>query len=180
MSDRRLAGTALLCGLGLVLAACGSNDAEVRVYAKQKKMSEVQTAAFAACARDTRRKKLLFPVKDGNLVLKRVPLDVCACQSKTMVSVFRDGKYDGHTAFLDHMAKERRKRPPRLARKDLVAGLKPVDAGRRLEDSLIRCVNEFRTANADKEAELFEVVPLPPGPEKKRKDHGTEKTASAF
>ena len=178
--DRRYRNLAVLTLLGLGLAACGNNDAEIRVYAKQKKMSEVQTAAFTACAKDTRKKKLLFPVKEGNLMMKRVPYDVCACQSKTMVTVFKEKKYAGHTAFLDYMANEKKKKKPRLNKKELVPDLKPMDARTRLQESLEKCVKEFRTAHADQDAEMFEVVPLPPEPPKKDKGHGKdEKTASA-
>lgn len=169
---------AVLAGLVLLLAGCGSNDAEIKQYAKQKGMSEIQTAAFTSCAKDTGRKKLMFPVKEGNLLMKQVPLDVCACQSKTMISVFKEKKYGGHTAFLEYMANERKKKKPRLPKKELVAGLKPIDARTTLQTSLEACVKAYRTAHADTDAEMFEVVPLPEEPKKKKKD-GEEKTASA-
>ncbi|MCB1434807.1 MAG: hypothetical protein KDK75_20450 [Alphaproteobacteria bacterium] len=177
MSGKHVKRLSILVGLGVLLTGCGSNDAEVRVYAKRKQMSEIQTAAFTACAKDTRKKKLLFPVKEGNLMMKEVPLDVCACQSKTMMTVFKEKKYGGHTAFVAYMINEKKKKKPRLNKKELVEGLKPMDARAKLEDSLQACVKTYREAHADKDAELFEVVPLTPDPPKK--DKKEDKTASA-
>ena len=52
-----------------------------------------------------------------------------------------------------------------------------ADARAKLEEGLQRCVKDYRTAHADKDAELFEVVPLTPDPPKK--DKKEDKTASA-
>ncbi len=163
----------ILAGLALSLAACGSNDAELKQYASEKKMSETQTAAFMACANDLRRNKPMFPVKDGNRKMISVPMEVCACQGQTIASVFTKDGYKSHATFAEYMAKDVKKRPPRFAKKVLKDGIKSPDAAKRLEASLKSCVQSYENKNKEQSAALFELVPLPVAEPK------DEKTASA-
>jgi hypothetical protein len=155
-----------LTAVGLILAGCGSNDAELKQYAQQRKMSEVQTAAFMACAGDLRRNKPVIASAEGKLVMKSVPHDICACQSKTMTAVFVENDYKGFASFAEYLAKEEKKRPPRFSKKQLKEGLKSPEAAKRLETAFNSCVAVYRGNNKDKLADLFELLP-PKEPEKK-------------
>ena len=160
MSTKYSVRFAAIIGVSLVVTGCGNNDAEIKQYAKKHGMSEIQSAAFMACTRDMKGKKPAFPVAEGNMVMKSVPLDVCACQVKTMTSVFKDNQYKSYGAFAAYMAKEVKKKPPRLNKKDLQPDLKPAGARQQLETSLTSCVTTYKDAHAEQNAELFEIVPL--------------------
>lgn len=157
---------ALLAIAGTLLASCGSNEAELKQYAEKRKMPELETAAFMACANGFGRNKPSFPAKDGTLVMQSVPYDICACQVKTITAVFVANEYKPVTAFAEYMALEVKKRPPRFSRKHLKDGVKSQDAAKRLETSFNACVQAYKAANNERSAELFELVPLK-APEKK-------------
>jgi hypothetical protein len=78
----------LLGATAALLASCGSNEAELKQYAQKRKMGETETAAFMACANGFGRNKPSFATRDGNLVMRPVPNDICACQVKTITAVF--------------------------------------------------------------------------------------------
>jgi hypothetical protein len=170
MNAKRIFHLAVAGGLAVVLASCGSDDAEIQAYAKQAKMPENQKVAFTACASDLRRNKPRFPAKDGQILMKSVPMEVCACQSRTIVNIFKSDQYKNHATFAEYMAKEQKKRQPRFSKKVLQDGVNPKDATPRLEKSLAACVDGYKSANKDNEEALavFELVPTPP-PEKDKK-----------
>lgn len=162
----------LLAAAGLLLASCGSYDAEYQEFAKSKKMSAEQTAAFMACATGHWKNKPSFPAKDGTVVMKSVPLDICACQTPAITSVLAEKDYKGYLPFTEYMAKPVKKKPPRFSKKILRDGVKSPDAGKRLEASFNSCVEGYKSKNKDnpETAELFQFVPAPPPKEKKTAD----------
>jgi hypothetical protein len=153
-------------GLSLALAGCGEEEAEIARIAKEQGLGQAETAAFAACAKDMRRNKPMFPVAQGNMRMNEVPLEICACQARTMTVVFKDDQYKSHTAFAEYMAKETKKKKPRISKKDLKPELKAEDARRKLAASLETCVDRYRDTHKEEAAELFELVPVK---EKKKK-----------
>ncbi len=165
----------LLGGLAVLLASCGSNEAELKQYAQKRKMGEKETAAFMACANGFGRNKPSFPAKDGKLVMKSVPYDICACQVKTITAVFVENEYKGVASFAEYMALEVKKRPPRFSKKTLKQGLKSPDAAKKLEAGFNACVQSYKTKNKEQSAELFELVPLK---EPEKKDGKETKKAS--
>ena len=168
--NRLIARFATLGGLGLMLAACGGNDAELQKYAKSKSMSESQTAAFMACANGHRRTKPLFPAPDGSVVMKSVPPEVCGCQTKIITAVFNDKQYGGYVSFADYMGKDVKKRHlPRFLRKDLQKGIKSPDAAKRLEGGLSACVDSYKSGHKEEAAAIFEFIPKPPEAPKDKK-----------
>lgn len=173
MSGKYSSRLIAIIGISLGLAACGDPLADAMLYAKKKGLSEVQTAAFMACFKHTARNKPMFPVAEGNVVMKSVPMEICACQSKTILSVFQEFKYGSHTAFAVYMSKENKKKRPRFNKKELRPGLKSIDAGKQLEASLTSCVETYKTAHVEASKTLFEIIPLKV-PEKKK-----DKTAAA-
>jgi hypothetical protein len=163
---------AALAASGLLLASCGSYDAEYQEFAKSKKMSAVQTAAFMACAEGHRKNKPSFPAKDGTVVMKSVPLDICACQTPAITSVLVEKEFKAYLPFAEYMAKTVKKKPPRFGKKILKDGVKSPDAGKRLANSFNACVEDYKGKNKDnpETAALFEFVPAPPPKEKKTAD----------
>ncbi|WP_373503110.1 hypothetical protein [Aestuariivirga sp.] len=157
----------ILLGLGVLLAACGSDEEALQKYAKARKMPENQTAAFMACANEMKRNKPVFATPKGNLVMTSVPWDICACQSKTMITVFEDDRHKAIASFATYMALETKKRPPRFSKKDMKPKLKSPDVAKRLETAFNACVTAYKDANKEKSAELFELLP-PKEPDKKK------------
>jgi hypothetical protein len=99
-------------------------------------------------------------VSDGNLVMKEVPLDICACHVKAITDVFNDNQYKGFAAFASYMAKEVKKKPPRFSKKSLKPDIKSADAAAELENTLTSCVYSYRNDHQEQSAKLFEVVPV--------------------
>ena len=70
---------------------------------------------------------------EGQSVMTSVPWDICACQSKTMITVFEDDRHKAISSFATYMALETKKRPPRFSKKDMKPKLKSPDVAKRLE-----------------------------------------------
>ena len=176
MPGRQFIRVAMLAGFGLGLASCGSGEAELLAYAQARKMSEKQTAAFLACSKAMKANKAIFPSPKGNMLMKSTPMDVCDCQVNTIVRVFAAEKdYKNYATFAEYMAKvKRRKSPPRFSKLVLNPNVKPAEAGVQLEKSLLACVTKYKSANADLDPPLLELIPEP---ETVKKD-GTAGSAS--
>jgi hypothetical protein len=171
MLGHRLHRFIIVTGLGFLLASCGSNDAQWQEYAKAKHMSEPETAAFLICAKQSQRNRPIFADKSGRSVMKSTPLEVCACQAKSIMSVFLEKEYKSYTTFAEYMGKEVKKNPPRWGKRLLRDGVNPAEAGKRLEKSLTACVSTYVAAHQDLDPPLL--VPLPV-----KEDEAAAKTAS--
>ena len=174
MTGRRSIRFGLVAVLGVFLASCGSNEADLQNFAREKKLSKPQTAAFMACAKGHKNAKPILVNKDGNMLMKRTPMEICACQAKTITSVFVEEDFKSYATFADYMAKEVKKKPPYISKKVLKSDLKGPDATKRLEKSLSTCVNTYLAANQDLEEPLLELLPVK---ETEKKDE-KPKTAS--
>jgi hypothetical protein len=159
MSFKHAVRGATFASLGIALAACGNNDAEIKAYAKKQGMSDIQTAAFSACAQDLSRNKPVFRIPGGNMVMLEVPFEVCACQSKTILTVFKGKQFKGHTAFAEYMATYGKKKPPHFSKKSLQPGLKPKEARSQLVASLQSCATAYKSAHEKQSTEIFKIVP---------------------
>jgi hypothetical protein len=160
MRGRRFVQLASIAGLSAILTSCGSNEAQLQNYAKAKKFSEQEKAAFMACANEHRRNKPVFASKDGNMVMKNTPMDVCACQTRTIVSVFIEEDFASYVRFAEYMAKDVKKKTPYFSRKVLKSDIKAPEAGNRLEKSLNACVSTYLAAHKDLEEPLLELLPV--------------------
>ena len=171
MFKRRSIRLAVTASLGVFLVSCGSSDAEWQEYAKAKKMSEAETTAFLSCTKASQRNWPVFTGADGKTVMKSTPLAVCACQAKSIMSVFIEKEYRTYTTFAEYMGKEVKKNPPRWGKRLLRDGVNPAEAGKRLEKSLTACVSTYVAAHQDLDPPLL--VPLPV-----KEDEAAAKTAS--
>ncbi len=174
MTGRRLFRFALIASLSVILASCGVSDDDLLYFAREKNLSKPQTAAFMACFKGHKSNKPILANKDGNMLMKRTPMDICACQAKTMAVVFAEEDFASYTYFAEYMAKEVRKKPPYIPKKALKSDYKAPDVTKRLEKSLNACVNTYLTANTELEEPLLELVPVK---ETEKKDE-KPKTAS--
>ena len=176
MSGRQFIRVAMLAGFSLGLASCGSGEAELLAYAQARKMSEKQTAAFVACSKGMKANKAIFPSPGGNMLMKSTPMDICDCQTNTIVRVFAAEKdYKNYATFAEYMAKAKKKKPPRFSKLVLNPNVKPGEAGVQLEKSLLSCVTKYKSANADLDPPLLELVPQP---ETVKKDEAATGSAS--
>lgn len=160
MFKRRSIRLAVTASLGVFLVSCGSSDAEWQEYAKAKKMSEAETTAFLSCTKASQRNWPVFTGADGKTVMKSTPLAVCACQAKSIMSVFIEKEYRTYTTFAEYMGKEVKKNPPRWSKKLLKEGVDPGKAGKRLEASLVSCVSSYVAAHKDLDPPLLQPLPV--------------------
>jgi hypothetical protein len=167
----RIKQFSVLAGLGLALAGCGGDDETLKNYAKAKRFSENQTAAFLACAAATRSNKPILPgpLPKTQVKMVKVPYDVCVCQSSAIMSVFVPKKYPSYSTFAEYLAKEKKKKAPRFSKKALQGGVKPGDASPRLEKSFVSCVAGWTKQNVEEAKTVFEpVVPKEPEADPKK------------
>lgn len=160
MSGRRSLRFAIAAGLSAMLASCGASDEEAQAYAKAKRMSDPEKDAFLICAKGSRSNRPILTGKDGVMIMKSTPMAICACQAKTIMSVFLEKEYKSYTVFAEYLGKEKKKKPPRWSKKVLKESVKPAEAGPRLEASFNACVTTYQTAHADLDPPLLEPVPV--------------------
>lgn len=162
----------------LLLAGCGDNTAEVKAMAKKLKMGKPETAAFMACAKELGPKKPIFitystdpAVANTAERMMGVPLEVCACQSRTMAKLFKEDKLKGHEKFVTYITKQKRKPTMKLGRKDVKQGVDPEKGAMELVASLQSCGKEFAPKFAANEgSDLFQPYELPKKKVKKKKE----------
>ncbi len=160
MSGRRSLRFITIAGLGVMLASCGSADEEAQAYAKAKRMSDPEKEAFLICAKGARSNRPILAGSGGNMIMKSTPLAVCACQAKSIMSVFLEKDYKSYTVFAEYMGKEVKKKPPRWSKKVLKESVKPAEAGKRLETSFVSCVGTYMSAHKDLDPPLLEALPV--------------------
>lgn len=172
MQGFRSVGFAAAAAAALLLSGCGEDDTPIIEYAKTHNLNKAQMVALKACAKDFRRNKpVYFQVPKGNLVMKEVPLDVCACQTATMMTVFPEGEYKPHEGFATFMATNGKRRAPFWSREELQKGLKLKAAQTKLVEGFAACADTYKKANAEASKELFEFVPVEEKKKKEKKKH---------
>lgn len=162
--------------VALLLAACGDQTAEIKALSKKMKLSKPEVAAFNACVKDIGGKKPIFitastdPEVPATAVrMNKVPLEVCACQSRTMAKLFKDDKLKGHEKFAGYIIKQKRKPTLKLGRKDVKQGVDPEKGGLELVTSLQSCASGFSAAYAEAEgSNLMDPYELPKKKKKKK------------
>jgi hypothetical protein len=160
-----------IMGLGLGLAACGSSDIDLKKYAADHNMSATKEAAFTTCYSDFKRSAPVLTTPEGNVRMRSVPADVCACEADAMMEVLKDDQFLTFSTFTLYMSREEKKNPARFYAKALKPGYKPTDAAKKLETAFLACVDDYKKAHADEAKRLFQVIPP--------KDDSAKKTVSA-
>jgi hypothetical protein len=165
-----------IVGLCFTLTGCSDPEVEIKQYIFKNKLSESKALAFRVCVNNLSSSKPKFPVPEGNMVMKSVPLEICGCQIPTIMTVFKEKQYTGYIGFANYMARENKKKKPKFGKKVLNGEYTSADAGEDLEESLNACVKNYKEKHVEESAELFELVPL--APEVKKKDKKTADTHS--
>ncbi len=176
MSRKLAIRIAAMAGLCLALTGCADIEEEMKLYIAQHRLSESKALAFRVCINNLSRP--MFPVAEGNLVMKSVPLEVCGCQVPAITALFKDKQYGGYAGFATYMARENKKKKPKFGKKVLSESYTSPEAAEKLEEALNSCVKDYREAHVEESAELFEVVPLKPVVKKGEKDKKTETAGS--
>lgn len=169
MAGRRPLRFTIIATLGIMLASCGSADEEAQAYAKAKRMSEPEKDAFLICAKGARSNRPILAGSDGQMIMKSTPMAICACQAKSIMSVFLEKEYKSYTVFAEYLGKEKKKKPPRWSKKVLKDSVKPAEAGKRLEASFMTCVGSYQSAHKDLDPPLLEALPVKETDEKDEK-----------
>jgi hypothetical protein len=159
-----------IAAVTLLLAACGSNDAEVQAMAEQMKMNKQQVAAFKLCAKHLRRTQPIFITGDKAVQMTQVPLEVCACHSQTMVKLLKDDKLESHSRFAEYIGKAKRKAKFKVGRQDMKLKITREAGGVQLIDSLKNCANTYVSKNAELSKGLIIPFELPKKKVKKPAD----------
>ncbi|MBL8790991.1 MAG: hypothetical protein JNM45_10860 [Rhizobiales bacterium] len=174
MNKRVIAKWAGLAGVGLLLAACGNNDAEIKAMAKKMHMSKQQAAAFQTCAKDMKSRKPIFIDGDKAVQLTKVPLEICACHAPAVAQMFKDDKLTGHARFAAYIGKVKRKEL-KMGRRDLRTAMAPEKAGQILIASFRKCASDFAATAAAAENYPKLIVPFDlPKPKPKKKKEGED------
>ena len=166
----------VLACAGLALAACANDEEEINKIAEKYKMNKVQLAAFNVCVTDLGRIAPRFEALKTDIEMREVPYEVCACQSTSIVQVFKDNQYGSHLKFAKHMVKlKKRDKPVGFISKDLKASRDKISATKFLMASLMSCGKKYQAEFPEEGRGLFKNVPKPPD---KKKDKTKEASAA--
>ena len=151
-----------LAGLFLALTGCEDIEADMKQYIRQNKLSEAKALAFRVCVNNLSSNRPLFPVAEGFMVMKSVPLEICGCQVPVITELFKEKQYFGYAGFTVYMARENKKKKPKFSKKVVSGSYTSLQVAEKLEEVLNACVKTYREAHVEESAEVFEVVPSKP------------------
>ncbi len=132
-----------ILGLGVIAAFVGNimldHDKELNNIAAKHSLSAEETVAFKACVGDLSGHKLKY--KDGSSISK-IPREVCVCQAKQMVRIFKPGQYSSHGNIIKLSARNNSSSKQLLEPKDLRSPSNVKATFVKLQKSVMRCVSE--------------------------------------
>lgn len=168
---KQLAGLALV---GAMLSGCGSSGpTEEQLFAKYK-LNDADQSAFKACDKTMGKVQPIITVGSKEQMMKSVPMEICACQAKTMSAVFVEDSYLSFSSFSNYLGKPKKEKLPRLSKLDLKPGLMSDSAVKRLLASFDNCTRKYLAAN-ETTGELEGFLLPPPEPKKSKKELAEEK-----
>jgi hypothetical protein len=166
----------VLAAATLLLSGCGGGGVDMDALIAKYKLNANEKLAFEACDKRMRSVKAIIKVSGKDQMMSNIPAEVCACQARTMATVFKTDKFNSLTGFGLWLAKvERKKKVPSVIKLDLKGTLSSETAGLRLARTFDSCASKYLADNKDSE-ELKGFLQPPPPPKKKK---GEEKQASA-
>lgn len=101
-----LSGLAAIVGFAVYTANQGL-DSKWAAQAEANGLNNAEAQAFKTCSRELMGTSLKLSSDQGTYETNRVPAEICLCQARTMVRVFRDGQYGGHRQVLSSIVKKR-------------------------------------------------------------------------
>ena len=159
---------------GAVLSGCGSSGpTEEQLFAKYK-LNDADQSAFKACDKTMGKVQPIIMISNKPKMMKSVPMEICACQAKTMSAVFVEDSYLSFSSFSNYLGKPKKEKLPRLSKLDLKPGLMSDAAVKRLLASFDNCTRKYIAAN-ETTGELEGFLLPPPEPKKSKKELQEEK-----
>ena len=151
-----------LASAGLALAACGGPSAvDIELIAKAAKLTKSETAAFTVCNSTMAGKSPVLHTPKATWKMSFVPPEVCACQSKTIATIFRVDKFPSYKKFVTYVVKVEQKNPPIFDPADMKSGVNLERVTNRLKVSLLECTITFANANEEVAAKMLEKLEPP-------------------
>lgn len=160
--------------VGAILAGCGSSGPSAEELIAKYKLNEADQAAFKACDQTLGQVKPIIKVSSQDKMMSSVPSEICACQAKSMSSVFVEDEYTSFSNLSGYLARLDKKKLPRIAKQDLKSGIQPDSAAKRLLKSFEMCTSKYLAEIKDP-AELKDLLLPPPAPKKTKKQLQDEK-----
>ena len=143
----------VLCGVISVLGwAYLDNQDDLERIAMEHGLDAEQTAAFKACAGHMAGKSLSL----ANATYSRVPREICVCQSRSMVAVFRSGEYRSHENIVDYLSDDGPRRP--LDQSQLQRPESAEGDFTRLADSLMQCTMFYHLESTRRNQEALQAA----------------------
>jgi hypothetical protein len=170
---KKSAGMALVA---LALAACGGpGSEEFQKMSDKLKLGKPERAAMTTCFQQMTGTQPIIRIGSEEKMLADVPLEMCGCQSRTMVKYFNPDGFDGHLRTVKYLAKPEKKGYPSMSRKQLKKGVLGALASEKLAKSFEACAASF-VAEYGKTEEFKDLLLPPPEKPKPREE---KKQASA-
>lgn len=116
-------------------------EASINEASVQYGLTADEDTAFRTCNQQVKNLQINI---GRNIKGASVPLDICACQSKTMVKVMKTEQYSGHKNVVDYMTENSLNVEQSIPSSDLKNGLKSKSAFKTLHTSLKECVSTAR------------------------------------
>ena len=133
--------------LAFVANAWVDDEKKLDRIAKENNLDAEQTAAFRSCDSDMNGKMLTI----GDATYSHVPDEICVCQSREMVAVFKEGAYSSHENVVEFLTDEKTRRP--LNANHLKHPSNPANEFARLEESLVQCTILYSLERSDRARE---------------------------
>jgi hypothetical protein len=124
----------------VLLTGCGGPEKEdlTRVATKFN-MTLEEKVAFKACYDKTDGTKPVIRFGKDMMRMSEVPLEVCGCQAKPMLTMMKPGSFDSYNMFTKWMTKLDRKKDVAFRYKDLKSGVDNKTATAALAKSFDAC-----------------------------------------
>jgi hypothetical protein len=82
-----------------------SHETEMKKLIADNKLSVQEAVAFRACqSQMTGKTYNPKSATGGSIKMSRVPLEICVCQSRTMVKVFKEDHFGEQAKFIDYVS----------------------------------------------------------------------------
>ena len=137
-----------------------SQESETKKLIAENKLSALEAVAFRACKSQMTGKTYTPKTGAGGSVkMSRVPMEICVCQSRTMVKVFKEDQFGEQAKFIDYVADHDSGKlsdsVPQFDKASLKGSYTSTDALLTLAASLGNCSSTY---NAKREREAREAM----------------------
>jgi hypothetical protein len=147
--------------VGVVLSACGGgsefDQKEFKRVTEKFKMKEKDVAAFKVCVASSEEATPFFKMGSNIMKMSSIPLEVCGCQTSTIVSVFKQDKLPAYAKFVAWVSAPQRKKASGLRKTDFIYAADQKAMAAKLATSLESCTRQYIAANEELGQKLLTV-----------------------